>query len=68
MSFPLSRTMICGDVECDTVFDIDGSPVCPTCQSEMVYPIEQFFRASDGRQHSRATVAELVRIRALKSA
>lgn len=68
MSFPLSRTMICGDVECDSVFDFEVSRVCPGCRSPKVYPIEQFFRARDGREHTRATVAELIRLRALKSA
>jgi hypothetical protein len=68
MSFPLARTMICGDVECNTVYDAAASRVCPTCQSAHIYPIQQFFRLRDGREHTRATVAELVRLRALKSA
>lgn len=62
--FRLGLAMIC--TNCESVFSVQ--PTCPACGSDAIYPIEHFFRARDGRAHERATVAELVRLRVLKSA
>lgn len=63
MSFPLAATLICFDLDCNTVFDSRTCRnVCPRCQSTETYPVEKFFRLRAGQTFTSAAEAEVARL------
>lgn len=61
-SVPLTRAMVCAELECSTVFDGLGRRSCPACGGHHYYPVGRFLREQDARVYETDTLNELTQL------